>query len=164
MSDSQRRGHALRQQLASYVLAKARREELAALGDMVEERRAAVASGRPWMALWIALRGVAILAAAWLLAFRPNTGRRERGARVHRPPGFGLCKFASRVYGKKAYNDVVVSSIENLQHEHIEALAAGQWHEARWVLIRGYWSFWAAVVARLPVSIVRLVVQLWKLG
>jgi hypothetical protein len=38
----------------------------------------------------------------------------------------------------------------------------GQKLKARWVLIRGYWSIGSAVLAQLPVSLIRLVVTLWK--
>jgi len=51
---------------------------------------------------------------------------------------------------------------EDSGHEHIEALAHLQLAKARWVLIRGYWSVGVAVVAQAPVSLMKLVVELWR--
>ena len=53
-------------------------------------------------------------------------------------------------------------SIHDMQHEHVEALAAGQIWKARWVLLRGYWSVSSAMVAQAPLSLLKQLVELWK--
>ncbi|HYG60986.1 MAG TPA: hypothetical protein VEL74_00265 [Thermoanaerobaculia bacterium] len=49
-----------------------------------------------------------------------------------------------------------------MQKEHFAALAAGRPWQAGMVLVRGYWSFWSAVVAQLPISLARRVYEVWK--
>jgi hypothetical protein len=49
-----------------------------------------------------------------------------------------------------------------MQHEHIDALAAGQPWKAQWVLLRGYGSVLEAMIAQAPVSALKLLFELWK--
>jgi hypothetical protein len=44
----------------------------------------------------------------------------------------------------------------------LEALAQGRDRLALWVVFRGYWSFWSAVIALAPLSLLRRLIDLWK--
>ncbi len=74
---------------------------------------------------------------------------------LHRPPGFRLQRFAEFFFLRKTCGNVLEPVIRDLQDEHMEALAEGRTVKARWVRIRGTWSFWAAVVAQTPVSLIK---------
>jgi hypothetical protein len=56
---------------------------------------------------------------------------------------------------------VFLPAIQDMQHEHIEALAAGDVWKSRWVLLRGYCSLASAAVAQAPVSILKRLIELW---
>jgi hypothetical protein len=66
------------------------------------------------------------------------------------------------VFSAKTVTQVFLPTIRDMQHEHVEALADSQQCKARWVLVRGYWSVGAAVIAQVPVSLIKLVVTLWR--
>ncbi len=89
----------------------------------------------------------------------PDMSRRRR---IHRPPGFKLQAFADFFFSRKTYEIVLEPVLRDLQDEHIEALAEDQLWKARWVRIRGTWSFWAAALAQTPLSVVKWVLKLWK--
>lgn len=81
---------------------------------------------------------------------------------VFSPPGWGLRRFADFCFSKKAFTEILEPALSDMQKEHIEALAASRPWKARMVLARGYWSFWSAVVAQLPISLARRVYEIWK--
>ena len=81
---------------------------------------------------------------------------------LSRPPGWGLRRFAEFCFSQKTYTQVLEPTLNDMQKEHFEALAAGRPWKARMVLVRGYWSFWSAVVAQLPISLARRVYEVWK--
>ncbi len=81
--------------------------------------------------------------------------REKLTKRILRPPGFKLQAFADLFFSPKTYGNVLEPVLRDLQAEHMEALAEGRPRKARWVHIRGTWSFWAAVVAQLPVSLLK---------
>ena len=83
-------------------------------------------------------------------------------SRVSLPPGWGLRRFAEFCFSKKTFTQVLEPALSDMQKEHFEALAAGRPWKARMVLVRGYWSFWSAVVAQLPISFARRVYEVWK--
>ncbi len=74
---------------------------------------------------------------------------------IHRAPGFKLRAFAEFFFSPKTYEKVLEPVLRDLQDEHMEALAEGQIGKARWVRIRGTCSFWAAVAAQLPTSLIK---------
>ncbi|ANM29128.1 hypothetical protein ABI59_05230 [Acidobacteria bacterium Mor1] len=77
-------------------------------------------------------------------------------------PGSALLRFACCLFSKGTFDKILEPAILDMRHEHFEALHEGKKWKARFTLLRGYWSFWSAVVAQLPISVVKLVVQLWK--
>jgi hypothetical protein len=81
---------------------------------------------------------------------------------IQKPPGTHLHTFARAVFSKKTFQLVFEPTLHNMFDEYCEAIAAGHFQKARWIRIRGYWSFWSAVLAQLPISITKLVVMAWK--
>jgi hypothetical protein len=86
-----------------------------------------------------------------------------KGTRVLRPPGARLLSLVDFVFSKKTAK-LLRQPLLDLQVEYCEALGAQRPRKASWVRLRGYWSFWETVAMLMPVSLLRLVVQLWKLG
>jgi hypothetical protein len=82
--------------------------------------------------------------------------------RIHRSPGFGLRRFARWFFAPKTVSAILEPVLSDMQVEFIEALAAKRPAKARWVQIRGYWTFWQHVALQIPVSITHLLVSLWK--
>lgn len=81
---------------------------------------------------------------------------------ITHPPGWNLHRLAELCFSKKTYTKVLEPALSDMQKEHFEALAAGRSWKARMVLVRGYWSFWSAVAAQLPISLARRVYEVWK--
>jgi hypothetical protein len=77
-------------------------------------------------------------------------------------PGWGLRRFAETCFSQKTFTEVLEPILSGLQKEHFEALAAGRPWKACMVLVRGYFSFWSTVVAQLPLSLARLIYEIWK--
>lgn len=78
------------------------------------------------------------------------------------PPGFKLQIMASFLFSPKTYSEVLEPTLCDLQVEHSEALARRCFGKARWVTLRGYFSFWSAVFALAPVSLLKRLTELWK--
>jgi hypothetical protein len=85
-----------------------------------------------------------------------------RSSRLFRPPGYSLQNFAELCFSKKTFTQVLEPALSDMQKEHFEALAADRPWKARMVLARGYWSFWSAIAAQLPISFARRVYEVWK--
>jgi len=79
-----------------------------------------------------------------------------------RPPGWQLRKFAEFFFSPKTYQKVLEPTLRDLFDEYCEALKTGNPWKARWVRFRGYWSFWSAVIAQLPISLLKTVYTLWE--
>ncbi len=86
----------------------------------------------------------------------------EESPRIHHAPGWRLLVIAEILFSRKVRAEVLEPTVRDLQQEHLEALAAGRLSQARWVVYRGYWSFWSTVVAQIPVSLLRKAYDLWK--
>ena len=54
------------------------------------------------------------------------------------PPGYKFAAILSFLLTREAYRRFVEPAIADMQHEYIEALAAGRLWQARWIAIRGY--------------------------
>lgn len=96
---------------------------------------------------------------------RESWGRHEDGTdsiKIHDPPGFRLLAFAGFIFTTKIYSEVLEPTIRDLQDEHIAALAQGRIGKARWVKLRGYFSFWSAVIALVPGSLLKRLMKIWK--
>ena len=88
---------------------------------------------------------------------------RPKGFRtLYLAPGWKLLKLIERAYSKRTVTEVFLPTVRDMQHEHIEALSVGDKWNARLALVRGYWSIGAAAFAQLPVSLIKLVVTLWR--
>jgi hypothetical protein len=85
-----------------------------------------------------------------------------RDSQLHRPPGYGLLWFADFFYSRKSVEECLRPTIQDLQDEYAEALAANRLHKARWVRIRGTWSFACAAGLLTLVSIGKRVGKLWR--
>jgi hypothetical protein len=85
-----------------------------------------------------------------------------RQARLQRPPGYGLIWFADFFYSKKSVEECLRPTIQDLQAEYAEALAANRPHKARWVRIRGTWSFVCAAGMLTMASAGKQMVKIWK--
>lgn len=82
--------------------------------------------------------------------------------RIHTPPGCTLHRIADFCFSKATVESVLGPTLRDLQYEYQEALSERRVWKARWVRCRGYWSFWSAVVAQLPVSVVKRIYELWR--
>jgi hypothetical protein len=105
--------------------------------------------------------GATLLAAA-LIALAYSLFFHWSESRVFRPSGWNLRRFAELCFSKKTFTKVLEPVLSDMQKEHFEALAASRRWKALMVLVRGYWSFWSAVVAQLPISFARRVYEVWK--
>jgi hypothetical protein len=79
------------------------------------------------------------------------------------PPGRHLRSFAEFFFSRRTSELVLEPTLRDLLDEYCEALEQGRLWKARWVRVRGYWSFWSAAGAQLAVSFARTVLQIWKL-
>jgi hypothetical protein len=86
----------------------------------------------------------------------------HRSQRLSSPPGWKLLRFAELCFSKKTFTHVLEPALSDMQKEHLEALAGGRPWQARMALVRGYWSYWSAVIAQLPISLARRVYEVWK--
>lgn len=78
------------------------------------------------------------------------------------PPGTHLRSFASAVFSKRSFQLVIEPTLRDLLDEYCEALSEGHPRKARWACLRGYFSFWSAVLAQIPVSLTKLIFTVWK--
>jgi hypothetical protein len=82
--------------------------------------------------------------------------------KIQRPPGLYLRALAECLFSSRIFSLVLEPTLRDLYDDYCEALKAGRLRKAGWVRIRGYWSFWSAVLAQLPVSAVKVVYKIWK--
>jgi hypothetical protein len=82
--------------------------------------------------------------------------------RIQRAPGFRLRRFAEFLFTRRTFELVLEPVLRDLLDEYYEALGADALWKSRWVCVRGYWSFWSAVFAQTPISLVKKVYQVWK--
>ena len=87
---------------------------------------------------------------------------RSIGSRIARPPGVHLRAFADAVFSTKTRRLVFEPTLRDLYDEYCEALKEGRVWKARWTRARGYGSFWSAVLAQLPVSLLKKLLDIWK--
>lgn len=82
--------------------------------------------------------------------------------RLSRPPGSGLLLVAEFLYSRKAYEEVFVPTVSDLREEYAAALVAKRKWKARWVLVRGYWSFFSAAGLQTAVRVARKAFKMWS--
>jgi DNA-binding CsgD family transcriptional regulator len=100
-----------------------------------------------------------------LLASNGRALSSQRGAvpRIQSPPGSTLRALADFFFSRRTYLTVLQPTLADLQDEYFQALADHRPWKARMARVRGYWSFWSAFFAQLPVSLIRKMAELWKL-
>jgi len=86
---------------------------------------------------------------------------KRKNGRIQVPPGFRLRAFAEFVFSHKTYSEIYEPALRDLWEEYREVVGKRPW-KARWVRVRGYWSFWSAVFAQLPISVVKAIYKIWK--
>lgn len=96
---------------------------------------------------------------AWTLF--DDLAARLSPAAVTGAPGGRLRRLAELCFSKKVCGVVFYPILSDLQLEYVDALANSDPLKARFVLARGYGAFWLAFVAQLPVSLAKVVVELW---
>lgn len=106
-----------------------------------------------WLGFYLGMAGTALMV---------GSRYSVRWSAVYKPPGARLDRIARFVFSKRSYREVFGPCIADLQYEYFEALQARSRWKARWEILRGYCAFTAAVVAHLPLSLIRMVVTLWK--
>jgi hypothetical protein len=82
--------------------------------------------------------------------------------RIHRMPGYGLARISKLIYSKKTFEEVFEPAISDMQVEYLEAIEQGELHKAKWVVLRGRFSFWSTIISFLPVSLLRRCTEIWK--
>jgi len=88
--------------------------------------------------------------------------RRGRSRRTVSPPGVRLDHAARWFYSTRTYERVLQPALADMQFEYFQALHTGQPRKAKWERLKGYWAFWKAVVAQMPISMLQAVVKLWS--
>jgi hypothetical protein len=81
---------------------------------------------------------------------------------IQAPPAQWIRSIADIPFSRRTYEQVLEPILRDLFDEYCEALNQKRPWKARWVRIRGYWSFWSAVFAQLPISVVKMVYKIWK--
>jgi len=81
---------------------------------------------------------------------------------VRRPVGSSLRGLAEFLVSKKSFEQIYEPLVSDMRLEYCEALAANRWWKARWVWVRGNWSFLTAAFAHFCASGVRHVVRAWR--
>jgi hypothetical protein len=83
-------------------------------------------------------------------------------AKLHPPPGAHLRNFSEFFFSPRVFQKILEPTLRDLFDEYCAALEAGRVRKARWVQLRGYLSFWAAVFTQLSLSLVKRAFDLWK--
>jgi hypothetical protein len=82
--------------------------------------------------------------------------------RIQTPPGCHLRSLAEFFVSRRTFELVLEPTLRDLLDEYCEALKEARFWKARWVCVRGYWSFWSAAGAQSAVCFARTMVQIWK--
>jgi hypothetical protein len=80
----------------------------------------------------------------------------------HGAPGWRFLSFAGFIFSKKTCVNLVEPIISDMREEYFEALSQNRIWKARWVRVRGTWSFFAAMGLDRFFSVVSLCVKVWK--
>lgn len=88
---------------------------------------------------------------------------RQRKVEIHSPPGRRLHVLTDFLFSRKVCAEIFEPTLVDLYNEYCSALQEGRIGKARWVRVRGYWSFWSAFAMQLPLSAAKRIVSLWKL-
>lgn len=83
---------------------------------------------------------------------------------VKSPPGLKLRRIGDFFFSRATFEAVLEPTLADLEDEYQAALFEGRTWKARWVKIRGYWSFWAAMAAQAPLSMIKRLFEIWKVA
>jgi hypothetical protein len=83
--------------------------------------------------------------------------------RIQISPGWCLHRLAALAFSRQTFETVIEPTLSDMQTEFFEALHEKRPLKARWVQCRGYWNFWCTVAGQLPISMMKLLVTLWRL-
>src|SRR5436305_873310 len=76
--------------------------------------------------------------------------------RIQTSPVARLRAFAEFFFCRRTYSEILEPTLRDFFDEYCVALSQKRLWKAQWVRIRGYWSFWSAVFAQLPISAVKM--------
>jgi hypothetical protein len=100
---------------------------------------------------------------AGLIATKYSPQRFIRHSELRNVPGTQLQRLAKFFFSKRVYQLILEPILRDLLDEYCDALSRGEYGKALWVRVRGYWSFWSAVIAQAPISVVKKIYQVWKM-
>ncbi len=95
------------------------------------------------------------------IAFWAKEGARFN-SRLFKPSGNLLLSMAEFLYSSKTYQRVFLPIISDMREEYFEALPQNRIWKARWVRVRGTWSFFAAMGLDRAFVFVSFFVKVWK--
>lgn len=84
------------------------------------------------------------------------------GKGLQTPPGSRLRVFAEFIFSRRTYEQTFEPTLRDLLDEYLQALNERKPWKARWVRLRGYWSFWSAFIAQIPITALKTIYQIWK--
>jgi hypothetical protein len=77
-------------------------------------------------------------------------------------PGHNLLQLTDFLFSRKANAQVFVPIVIDMREEYFEALSQNRIWKARWVRIRGTWSFFAAIGLDRAFAFVSFFIKAWK--
>ena len=95
-------------------------------------------------------------------------GRSTADVRLTLPPGGKLRSFAFFLFKPATFHRVFEQVLADLVLEYFAAIDEDRrlnrrvLRKASWVRIRGYWAFWTAFCLQGPLSLVKRVIDIWK--
>lgn len=102
------------------------------------------------------------IAAKKLAANHAAGMNRTQRPKILVPPGSKLLGLSRKIFPKKFTQEVLESTITDMQFEYIESMDAGaEWHR-RWVCVRGYASYALALFCGLSATVGKKLVDAWK--
>jgi hypothetical protein len=84
-------------------------------------------------------------------------------AHISSPPGTHLLLVAEFLYSRQTFEEILRPAIEDMRSEYNTALVSVHRWKARWVRLRGTWSFVTAAGLVTFGSVGRVMVRFWKL-
>jgi hypothetical protein len=79
-----------------------------------------------------------------------------------RQPGQKLEIMSEFLFSKKFFSNVIFPLISDMREEYFEALSQNRMWKARWVRVRGTWSFFAAIGLDRAFALVSFFIKAWK--
>jgi hypothetical protein len=78
------------------------------------------------------------------------------------PAGNGLLAFAEFFFNRKKYQEIFIPIVADMREEYFEAMAQNRIGKARWVRVRGTYSFFAAIGLDRAFAFVSFFIKAWK--